>query len=139
MKKGQLTIEFLIILVAMLLLFSAISMDLIEFSLTNTLEIQTAEMVRSTKLILNSSVNSINLQGPGARRTLYIRAPSDCDFIVNPTFIELECEPESASYEDYNGMIIGETPEKINYVCKNCEDMKIKSGVLGEIQIVKFS
>lgn len=139
MRKGQLTLEFLIILVVMFLLFSTISSDLIEFSLTNTLEIQTAEMVRSTNLMLNSSATSLVFQGPGAVRTVYIRAPSDCDFIVNPNDIELECEEGSASYDDYDGMSIGETPDKIKYACLNCEQGRIESGVLGEVRIIKLS
>ena len=50
MQKGQLTIEFLIILVIMLLLFSGISLDLINSSLADAFDIQTGEMHLKTLL-----------------------------------------------------------------------------------------
>lgn len=138
MKKGQLTVEYLIILVTMLLLFSSISSDLMEFSLRSTVELQTGEMIRAANLVLENSVNAIKLQGPGAKKTIYLRAPSDCDYVVGSGQITLDCVPGSASYELYNGEIIGPmSPSSLTYSCPACVDSRIESDMLEAIEISK--
>lgn len=136
MRKGQLTVEYLIILVAMLLLFSNISMDLMQFSLSNTLQIQTNELLRTTNFFLNSSANEISLQGPGAKKTVYLRPPSDCDYVVGSDRITLSCASNTAS-ANYSGLVIGQTPPKVSYFCPACTNSMIKSGVLESVEIVK--
>ena len=144
MKKGQLTIEYLIILVAMLLLFSNISLDLLDFSLRNTVEIQTSEFIRSSDNLLNYSINSISLQGAGAKKSVYLRPPSDCDYLVNPHDITLRC-PSNTVSAPYDGTLIGRIDPLTNvaYLCpfstspSTCLDSKIASGVLERIEIFK--
>jgi hypothetical protein len=131
--KGQLTVEFLIILAAMLLIFSAVSLDLMTFSLENAFETQNSEYMRAANLTLTASANSIFLQGPGAKKTIYLRAPADCDYVVESTDIVLECRQDSASFERYNNFKFGETPTGVTYSPTG----RIESGVSGKIEIVK--
>lgn len=143
MKKGQLTVEYLIILVAMLLIFSSVSSDLMEFSLRTTIELQTGEMIRASSLVLENSVNAVNLQGPGAKKTVYLRAPSDCDYVVSSSQIELDCEPGSASYELYDGKEVGPVfllpgGNRMEYSCPACVDSRIESDMLEAVEISKF-
>ena len=138
MKKGQLTVEYLIILVAMLLLFSSISSDLMEFSLRNTIELQTGEMIRAADLVLESSVDAMNLQGPGAKKTVYLRAPSDCDYMISSYKIVTECVVGSASYELYNNVEVGPLlPFSLTYSCPACANSRIESDMLEAVEISK--
>lgn len=80
--RGQVSIEFLVILVIMILLFTAVSMQLTDFSLDNSMQMQTKELMKTAENTILSSAVVIGTQGTGATKTVTIRAPSDCDFSV---------------------------------------------------------
>ncbi len=130
--KGQLTVEFIIILAAMLLIFSAVSLDLIDFSLKNAYDTQTSEYFRVANLTLTSSANSIFFQGSGAKKTVYLRASTNCAYVVEATDVVLECKPKSSSFDKYNNFKFGVSPSGVTYSAG-----RIESGVLGKIEITK--
>jgi hypothetical protein len=135
MKKAQLTIEYMIILVIMLLLFNSVSMDLINTAQEDSGKLQTAEMVSSAKMILSDAYKIISLQGSGAKKTVAIRAPPDCDYVQqSDTVIGMECAPGSASYEEYNGAVITPVVTGVKFIIS---DGTIGSGTLGTIAISK--
>ena len=138
MKRAQLTIEYMIILVIMLILFNSISMDLISIAQIDSGELQTAEMVSSAKMILSDAYKIISLQGAGAKKTVALRAPPDCDYVQSsPTVISLECVPGSASDNaGYDGTAItpgGVLPGVYLTIVKTI----IGSGQLGTVTISK--
>ncbi len=106
MKKGQLTIEYLIILVVLLILFTSVSMDLMTFSTQNTLEIQTRETMKAHDQLLTQTASTLSLQSTGARKTLVLNAPSDCGYDISASQITLECQDGTPS-ENITGTNIG--------------------------------
>jgi len=136
--KAQLTIEYLIILVIMLLLFSSITMDLVNTSEKDAMALQTAEMVGSAKMILSDAFNIISLQGIGAKKTVNLRAPPDCSYTqATPNTISLQCDLASPSYNaGYNGMLVtpANPPAGVSCVIVNAV---INSGTLGTVTISK--
>jgi hypothetical protein len=137
MRKAQLMIEYLIILVIMLILFNSVSMDLINTSQADSGTLQTKEMVSSAKMILSDAYKTISLQGSGAKRTVALRAPPDCDYIQQPqNAISLDCVAGSASAADYDSVVI--TPSNVaTGIYFTITDVVIGSGKLGTVTISK--
>ncbi len=136
-SKGQITIEYLIILSIMILLFSTVSMDLINASLTNTMQIQTAEIMRQANDTIQNAINQLSLEASGSKATIKLRSSADCDFITHSTYLELNCSPSSASFKDYNGTVIAQAPLGISYDCLTCTGGVITNEELQTIQITK--
>ncbi len=138
--KAQLTIEYLIILVIMLLLFNSITMDLINTSENDTMALQTAEMVGSAKMILSDAFNIMSLQGVGAKKIVNLRAPPDCSYIqavANSNIINLQCDPGTPSYiAGYDGMLVTPTNPPAGVSCVIVNGV-INSGTLGSVTISK--
>lgn len=110
MKKGQLTIEYLIILVVLLILFTSVSMDLMTFSTENTLEIQTKETMKVHDQLLNQTQSTLALQAQGAKKTLALKAPADCGYNISTDHITLNCQSGTPS-ENITGSQIGSISE----------------------------
>lgn len=137
MKRGQITVEYLIVLVVMILLFTAISMDLADFSLQNAMHSQTNELIRSSEHALLSSVDVVKYQGSGATRTVSVRSPSDCSFIVNDAFVLADCRAGSFS-ENYTGISFAAIPvASVKYSCPDCVSGVIQSGETQLVKVVK--
>jgi len=97
MKRGQLTIEFLIILVIMVLLFTGISLDLVGSAVDDSIYIQTSQLLNSAEFMISSTQKNLLLQGSGARKTLIIHAPKLC-IIKFGTKIQTDCEGNAAGF-----------------------------------------
>ncbi len=115
MKKGQITIEYLLILVVLIMLFTNVSMDLIQFTSKNTLQMQTKEIEKSHNQTLQHISQSISLQAPGAKQTMLLNTPPDCAYNMTTKNITLECREDTPS-ENYTGETIGKTTEKVQYL-----------------------
>jgi hypothetical protein len=135
--KAQLTIEFMIILVIMLLLFNAVTLDLVNISTNDTNFMQTAEMVNSSRIMLSDAVSIVSLQGSGAKKTVSIRAPPDCDYMLtSATAISLRCNLGSPSETaGLNGVAVSpiSIPQGVIF--------SINSGIItsGEVGLVTVS
>lgn len=136
-SKGQITIEYLIILSIMILLFSTVSMDLINSSLTSTMQVQTGEIVRQANDTFQNMISELSLQASGSKATIKIRSSADCDFILHSNYLELNCSPSSASFKDYNGTILAQAPSGITYDCLTCTGGLITNEELQTVQITK--
>lgn len=138
MKKAQLTIEYLVILVIMLLLFNGVTLDLLSTSVTYTERIQTSEMMNATKLTITDAMNLVSLQGSGAKKTVSARAPPDCDYVIDVIgqgIISLACEYGTPSYNGgFNGLVVASALPKTSLSLSN---NLIKSGELGTITVSK--
>lgn len=132
MKKGQLTIEYLFILVILILLFTNISTDLMQFTSENTLEIQTEQIHKTHNHTLNSMIQSMSIQGPGARQTIAINTPPHCEYGVSASEITLDCMDTPS--EAYTGTTIGNIPPDTNV---KYEEKTIPAGSVGELIIEK--
>lgn len=132
MKRGQITIEYLLILIVLILLFTNVSMDLIQFTTTNTLQMQTKEIEKSHNQTLKHISQSLSLQAPGAKQTLLVNTPPDCAYAVNSTNITLQCREETPS-ENYTGEVIGETTGDVQYL----DPRKIPRGQSAQITMYK--
>ncbi len=139
MKKGQLTVEYLIILVTMILLFSSISMDLIQYSLAESTEMQTGEMINAAEYTVMGAVNQVKIQGPGAKKTVLVRASPDCSYDVSSTQIVASCISGTPSYSEYDGMTVVQFSPAIDVAmnCASCAGNTIESGNLEEVEVVK--
>jgi|GEM_PF-2743696 len=135
--RGQITIEYLIILSIMILLFSSVSMDLINSSLTNTMQIQTSEIIRQTNSTFQNVINELSLQASGSSATIKLRSSADCDFIVYPNYLITNCSPESASFKQFNNSKLAEAPPGISYNCLTCSGGLVTNEELQVIQISK--
>ena len=135
MRKAQLMIEYLIILVLMLILFNSISMDLISTSQEDAGRLQTAEMVNSSKMILLDAYKTISLQGSGAKKTVTLRAPPDCAYVQSQNTISLDCIYGTPS-ADYDGTVITPTGT-VPGVTFTISGGTIESGKLGTVTISK--
>ena len=133
--KGQLTIEFLIILVVMLLLFSGISLDLITSSLEDAFDIQTGEMIKSADFLVKDSVDNLLLHGSGAKKTIVLRAPSECNYAVSSKKIIVECEIGTTSYGAYHMIVIGPDPLPTG-IAYSATSPIIESGKSDAIEII---
>ena len=100
--KGQITVEFLIILAVMTLLFSSISLDLSNYALKNALVTQSEVLASEANSVLVGAFNQVYLQGSGASKTVSIRAPADCNFTVNPTNVGVTCRFLSFTQQNYS-------------------------------------
>jgi len=137
MRKAQLTIEYIVILVIMLLLFNMITLDLVNSSMLDVTFIQTSEMVNSTRILLSDAAKIINLQGTGAKKTVSVRAPPDCDYVISSNVIYLTCTSGSPSEKaGFNGLIVSpsDVPTKIIF---SIPGERIISGELGTITVQK--
>ena len=136
-EKGQITIEYLIILSLMILLFSSVSMDLISSSLTSTMQVQTGEIIRQTNSTFQNVINELSLQAAGSKTTIKLRASADCDFIVNLNNLSVNCSPESASFKEYNDTFLAKAPSGIIYNCLTCTGGLITNEELQVVQVEK--
>lgn len=116
MKKGQITIEYLLILLVLLILFTGVSTDLMTFTSRNSLQMQTEEISRAHNATINNVVDSISLQAPGAHQKIMLTAPADCAYNITTFNITLQCTGDTPS-ENYTGRAIGiiETSQNVEY------------------------
>lgn len=137
MMRGQLALEFLVILAVMLLLFNVVSMDLMNTSVSDALSLQMAETVSSVKSVLNATAEAFAFQGSGAKKTLYLRAPPDCNVVADPAQVTLSCVSTSSFYATYDGMKVSPTGA-FSYACPSCSDGKtVKAGRAESVTITK--
>lgn len=115
MKKGQITIEYLLILVVLIILFTNVSMDLIQFTSSNTLQMQTKEIEKAHNQTIKHVSQSLSLQAPGAKQTILINTPPDCGYNITQSNITLECR-EGTPSENYTGEVIGKTTGNVQYL-----------------------
>ncbi len=93
--KGQISIEYLIIFVILLILFTNVSIDLMNSSMESTLSLQKEEMLNTAKILINDAVESMRYQGSGARRTIQLRAPPNCYYTITANQITATCGTDS--------------------------------------------
>jgi uncharacterized protein (UPF0333 family) len=93
--RGQITIEYLVIFVILLILFTSISVNLMNESMASTLEVQRVDMIRAAGVVVGSAAESLRYQGSGARSTASIRAPPDCDYTVGASSIAVNCDDDN--------------------------------------------
>jgi hypothetical protein len=134
MRKAQLMIEYMVILVIMLLLFNSISLDLVNASTEDAAFLQIAETINVSKMVMSDTAKMISLQGTGAKRIIQLRAPPDCDYIMGINIITVECDPNSRFYDNFTGQFITPSIAGITY---SIDGGSIRSGDLGSIDVSK--
>ncbi|MFH0987200.1 MAG: hypothetical protein V1911_04110 [Candidatus Micrarchaeota archaeon] len=95
-RKAQITIEFLLILTVVILLFSSVTMDLADFTLEGTSQLHTNETISAARSLITTTSQALAFQGAGARKTVSIRAPVDCELTVTANSISASCVDPSA-------------------------------------------
>jgi len=122
----------MMILVIMLLLFNSITLDLVNTSISDTNEIQAAEMVNASRIIVSDAVSIISMQGSGAKKTVTIRAPLDCDYLITTIAIDMQCDLTSPIYSEFNGQVIYALPAGSSL---SFTESTIESGKLGTVAV----
>jgi len=135
MRKAQLMIEYMVILVIMLLLFNSISLDLINTSTEDATFLQIAEMINSSKIVVLDAAKMISLQGAGAKKIVLLRAPPDCDYVSGVNTIIVQCDPISRFYENFSGQVL--TPSNFPKVSFSIDVGTITSGNIGKVNVSK--
>ncbi len=102
--KSQVTVEYLLILVVMLLLFSSVSMNLVEESLKTSMQVQTKQSIAFVNSSLVSAAGLLLTQAEGASVLVEVKAPADCSIEVNNYYLKYVCSGYS---EEYNGTVVG--------------------------------
>ena len=141
MKRAQITVEYLIILVIMVLLFTGISMDLSNYSLSNAMQVQTSQLIKSANYSLLNYAGMMQIQGAGSSRTVSIRAPSDCIFQIKTTHIRVSCPPTSFSkdYDNVQFAYLSVIAPNVTYSCPSCVGGVNGNISAGDVQIVKVT
>ena len=127
-------IEYMVILVIMLLLFNSISLDLINTSTADASFLQMAETINASKMVVSDTAKIISLQGTGAKKIVQLRAPPDCDYVLNLNAITTNCDPESKFYSNFTGQPITPALTGLTY---SVNGGTIKSGDLGSVTVSK--
>jgi hypothetical protein len=135
MRKAQLMIEYMVILVIMLLLFNSISLDLVNTSTEDASFLQIAETINVSKMVVSDSAKIISLQGSGAKKIIKLRAPPDCDYVLSLNVIAVECDPISRFYDNFTGQSI--TQSAITGITYSINGGIIRSGDLGSVTVSK--
>ena len=114
-------------------------MELIQYSLAESTELQTGEMINTAKYTVMGAVNQVKIQGVGAKKTVLVRAPSDCSYTVSSTQIVTSCISGTPSFSAYDGTTVLQFSPGINVAmsCATCAGNTIESGNLEEIEVVK--
>jgi uncharacterized protein (UPF0333 family) len=126
-SRGQMSIEFLIILVVMLLIFTNVSMDIIDTSLQDAEAFQLEELISAANITVNGAARQLLLQGIGAKRTVNLRAPPQCGYAITGSSVKTaSCDDSS-----YDGIQIGPSSSYVLYGPAST----IESGELGTLKI----
>lgn len=129
-------IEYMVILVIMLLLFNSISLDLINASTEDAAFLQIAEMINVSKMVVSDTTRMISLQGSGAKKIVQLRAPPDCDYVLDLNVIAVECDPISRFYDNFTGQPIT-PPTTLTEITYSINGGIIRSGNLGSVIVSK--
>jgi len=118
--KGQIAIEFLVVIGLMVVIFGSVSFTLLNNSIADLRTAQTDQMSKATDLLIKNAVEELQLQGSGAKKTIFLRAPLDCDYFISRQVIKLSCPADSASAELSQRLIGSQFPFAITYDCPAC-------------------
>ncbi len=128
MRKGQVTIDFLVTLTVVMIFFFSITFPLMQDSLKNAGVMQSRELINADAQKIRIIVNSLVQSGAGAKKVLDLRAPPDCYYYVNETVLEggyaawkLEALcPDQGLHE-----ILGYPAYGIKYDCPSCKTITV--------------
>ncbi|MEM4222293.1 MAG: hypothetical protein QW097_02590 [archaeon] len=93
--KGQITIEYLVILAISLLIFSTISLNLALKSADTGILLEANSLVKASDTKVKQAVNFLKTQGSGSKVTILLKAPYDCAYVLNNNNITASCNPNS--------------------------------------------
>ena len=135
MRKAQLTIEYMIVLVIMMLLFNGITLDLVNMAVADANSLQLSEMVNSSRMALADAAKIVGLQGSGAKKTVLLRAPPDCALSSADNVVYLMCEPGSVSYDlGFNLAALNSPSASVKFLI---DGGTIESGEIGAVSVTK--
>ncbi len=107
--KGQISIEYLSVLIIVLIAFMGITLDLMKKSANNLLEIQDYAIVKANKVALDSAVSMLKYS-PESTKIVYIRIPPSCNVDIASTSITFSCPSFTQTYSLGANFIAMETP-----------------------------
>lgn len=107
--RGQISIEYLSVLIVVLIAFMGITLDLMKKSADNLLEIQDYAIVKANKVALDSAV-SVLKYSPESTKIVYIRIPPSCNANIDDTSITFFCPSFTQIYSPGANFLAMETP-----------------------------
>lgn len=107
--RGQISIEYLSVLIVVLIAFMGITLDLMKKSVDNLLEIQDYAIVKANKVVLDSAV-SVLKYSPESTKIVYIRIPPSCNANIDSTSITFFCPSFTQTYSPGANFLAMETP-----------------------------
>jgi uncharacterized protein (UPF0333 family) len=82
-SKGQVSAEYLLLLVVILIILAVVTMPLIGSSVTGTLDVSKASDTKNAIQSIANAVNIVYANGPGAKRTINLYIPQNGNLSVN--------------------------------------------------------
>lgn len=119
-NKGQVSAEYLLLLVVILIILASVSIPLVGKSITSTLDVSTASDTQNAIQSIANAVNIVYANGPGAKRTIDVYIPQSGNLNVDNTakiiyqeltFTDRSPKNITASI-DYNTTITNPNPGK---------------------------
>ena len=74
-SKGQLSAEYLLLILAILIIMGAVTIPLIGNSISNTMDVSGASDIKNAVSNIANAANLIYANGPGSKRTINIYTP----------------------------------------------------------------
>jgi len=74
-SKGQLSAEYLLLILAILIIMGAVTIPLIGSSISSTMDVSGASDIKNAVSNIANAVNLVYANGPGSKRTINIYTP----------------------------------------------------------------
>lgn len=79
-NKGQVSAEYLLLLVVILIIMGAVTVPMVATSVNATMDVSTSSDTKNAVQSIANAVNLVYANGPGAKRTLSIYMPQTMNF-----------------------------------------------------------
>jgi len=88
-NKGQISAEYLLTVVVILIILATVSIPLVGSSINNTMDISNSADVEKAVNSIANAVNIVYSNGPGAKRTISVYVPSNLTLTWDGTGIQM--------------------------------------------------
>ncbi len=79
--KGQVSVEYLLVILVILVIFGSISIPLVQNSISSSMGISQVSDAKTAVSSIANAVNVVYANGPGAKRTVSVYIPEDVSLV----------------------------------------------------------
>lgn len=88
--KGQVSVEYLLVILVILVIFGSISIPLVQNSISSSMDISKTSDISTAVNSIANAVNVVYSNGPGAKRTLSVYIPVNSNFVFDGNAIKMD-------------------------------------------------